>query len=106
MYGVSLTVFIVLLTEGEIVIHVWRVHIVVQVRRQLSLQTYGFMGQLTNLNEQFLIIRYRKRHCCTLYRLLRPLRPTFTRTAIRLEFCNKRYTERLIHNTAHIHIRI
>lgn len=61
-----LTVLIILLPEREIVVHVWRISIVEQVGRQLPLQTDRFMRQFPNLNEQFLIIWYRKRHCCTL----------------------------------------
>lgn len=60
------TSLIVLLAEGEVVIHVWWVSIVEQVRGQLPLQTDGLMGQLANLNEKLLIVRYWKRHCCAL----------------------------------------
>ena len=68
----SLTVLIILLPEREIVVHVWRIGIVEQVGGQLPLQTDRFMRQFSNLNEQFLIIWYRKRHCCTLCPSLRP----------------------------------
>lgn len=59
-----LTFLIILLSEGEIVVHVRRIDVVEEIGGQLTLQENRLVSELTNLDEKFLIAWNRKRHRC------------------------------------------